>query len=76
MPPLTLDRERIALQIRAVVVPYRLEQERRDPEACESYRGRARPLLDYLDDAVGPHPDLQAALAAARAELGLDASRH
>ena len=67
-----LERERIALQIEAVVVPYRIEQERSDPEVCESYRGRARDLLDYLDGAVGPYPDLQEALGAARAELGLD----
>ena len=72
MPTSALERERIALQIKAVVGPYRIEQERSDPEACEKYRGRARDLLDSLDGAVGPFPDLQEALRAARAELGLD----
>lgn len=69
MESVELERERIALLIQAVVVPYRIELERNDPEVCAMYRGRAHALLDYLNEAVVPYPDLQDSLAAARAEL-------
>ena len=74
MEEVTMERERIALQIQAVVVPYRIELERNDRDVCELYRVRAHALLNYLDAAVGPYPDLQDALAAARAELVSDMS--
>ena len=66
-----LERERIELQIRAVVVPFRIERELRDQDVRKDFRRRARELLDHLDAAVGPYPDLQEALGAARVELGL-----
>jgi len=72
MDSVMTQRQRIALQIRAVVVPYRIEQERNDREVCEMFRVRAHALLNYLDAAVGPYPDLQDALAAARTELASD----
>lgn len=63
------ERKRIALQIRAVVVPYRIAQERQNPAVSDSFRARANMLLDTLEHAVEPHRDLQISLAAARAEL-------
>jgi hypothetical protein len=65
------ERERIALQIQAVVAPYRDHLVTDDPAVCDGYRLRARSLLDGLDTAVVPFPDLLASLSAARAELEL-----
>ena len=62
--------ERIALQIQAVVGPYD-ESVRDDVWARAEYRLRARPLLDSLDVAARPFPDLQDRLVAARAEPNL-----
>lgn len=64
-----LERKRIALQILAVMVPWRHELPQMDPADCDMFRARAHALLNYLDVAVMPYPDLQDALAAARAEL-------
>ena len=66
-----LERARIALQIQAVVAPYRDHLVTDDPALCDGYRLRARSLLDGLDTAVVPFPDLRASLSAARAELEL-----
>jgi hypothetical protein len=68
----TSERERIALQIQAVVVPYRDAQVRSDSRICAGYRLRAGTLLDGLDSAAQPFPDLQDRLFAARAELELE----
>ena len=68
---MTSERERIALQIQAVVVPYHDEAVTEDSEIRAGYRLRATDLLDRLDTAVLPFPDLRARLSAARAELGL-----
>ena len=65
------ERARIALQIQAVVVPYRDQLVTDDPAVCDGYRLRARSLLDGLDTAIVPFPDLRARLSAARVELGL-----
>ena len=65
------ERARIALQIQAVVVPYRDHLVTDDPDVCDGYRLRSRSLLDGLDTAVVPFPDLRASLSAARAELEL-----
>ena len=62
--------ERIALEIRAVVEPYD-EAVRDDVGAGAEYRLRAQSLLDRLDVAARPFPDLQDKLVAARAELSL-----
>lgn len=64
-----MERKRIALQILAVVVPWRHELPQMDPADRDLFRVRAHALLNYLDVAVMPYPDLQDALAAARAEL-------
>ena len=62
------ERERIVLEIRAVVEPYE-EAVRDGVEAGAEYRLRAQPLLDRLEVAARPFPDLQDKLVAARAEL-------
>lgn len=69
---MTSERERIALQIQAVVVADCDARDARDePRMCEAYRQRAAGLLDGLDAAAQPFPDLQARLAAVRAQLKL-----
>ncbi len=62
--------ERIALQIQAVVEPYD-ESVQDHVWARAAYRLRARTLLDDLDVAARPFPDLQDRLSAARAALNL-----
>jgi hypothetical protein len=68
------DRRRIALQILAVVAPWRDARPDMDQEECEQFRVRGQALLNYLDVAVLPYPDLRAALAAARLELASERS--
>ena len=65
------ERERIALQIQAVVAPYRDHLVTEDTEVRDGYRLRATILLDGLDIAALPFPDLRDRLFAARAELEL-----
>jgi len=64
-----LDRRRIALQIRAVRVTFRIEQPRGSPETMEAFRSRAMELLNGLETAVRPFPELARALDEARAEI-------
>lgn len=64
-----MERRRISLQILAVVVPWRDALRDLDVEECELFRVRGHALLNYLDVAVMPYPDLQDELAAARSEL-------
>ena len=66
-----MNRRRIELQIRAVVVTYRLEQRRRDDSTMEAFRSRARSILEALDAEVQDHPDLAARLLEARRELSI-----
>ena len=66
-----MDRRHIELQIRAVVVTYRIERRRRDAPTMEAFGARARVILDGLDAEVEAHPDLAARLREAREELGL-----
>ncbi len=66
------ERERIALQIRAVVAPYRDHLVTDDPVICDGYRMRACRLLDGLEMAARDFPDLQGSLSAARAELDIE----
>ena len=51
------------------MVTYRVEQRRRDSPTMTAFRIHARLLLDGLDEAVRPYPDLQARLDEARREL-------
>lgn len=59
------------MQIRAIMVPYRIEVRRQDPATMEQVRQRARSLLDGLGEAVLPFPDLEARLVEARQELDM-----
>ena len=64
-----MDRRRIALQIRAVRVTFSIERSRSSPETMDAFRSRARELLDGLDEAVRPFPELERSLAEARSEV-------
>ena len=64
-----MDRRRIELQLRAVIVTYRIELRRRDSQTMEEFREHAHSLLRTLEAEVQPHPDLQAALAEVRREI-------
>jgi hypothetical protein len=64
-----VDRRRIEMQIRAVIVPYRIEARRRDSLTLLEFRKRAISILATLEDAASSHPDLAARLSAARHEL-------
>ena len=66
-----MDRRHIELQIRAVVVTYRVEQRRRDASTMEAFSARARGILDGLGAEIEAHPDLAERLREAREELGL-----
>jgi hypothetical protein len=63
-----MDRRRIELQIRAIVVPFRIERRRRDSPTMEEFRARA-PILDGIEDEAGRYPELEALLIGARREL-------
>jgi hypothetical protein len=64
-----VDRHRIEMQIRVVVVTYRAEQRRRDAATMEEFRDRARSIFDRLTEEVRLYPDLEARLLQARNEL-------
>jgi hypothetical protein len=70
-----VDRRRVELQLRAILLTYRVEHRRRDSSTMREFRERAHALLDGLEQAVRPYPDLTAAIDAARQELdGADSS--
>ena len=64
-----MDRRRIELQIRAVLVTYRIERGRRDAPTMQLFLGRATALLDGIGAEVQAYPDLAARLLDARQEL-------
>ncbi len=64
-----MERRHIELQLRAVLVTYRIELKRRDSATMAIFRARALSLLEGLGDEMAPHPDLQDALRDARREL-------
>jgi hypothetical protein len=64
-----VNRRRIDMQIRAVLVTYRVERRRRDAPTMDAFRDRARALLDELEGEVRQYPDLAARLLEARQEL-------
>ena len=70
---IAVDRHRIEMQIRAVMVPYRIEARRRDSLTMHQFRVRARSILGALEDAARPYPDLAARLSEACEELDDDA---
>jgi len=67
-----MDRRRIALQIQAILLPYRVERRRRDSRVMEQFRERAQALLNDLDESVGTDTELRQALSDARRELESD----
>ena len=67
-----MDRRRIALQIQAILLPYRVERRRRDSRVMEQFRERARVLLNDLDESAGTDAELRRALSDARRELESD----
>jgi hypothetical protein len=67
-----LDRRRVGLQIRAILVPYRVERRRRDGVTMHEFRLRARQMIDALEPRVRADPELQRALSDARAEIDAD----
>ena len=67
-----LDRRRIALQIRAILIPFRVERQRRDTATMEQFRLRARRMMDALEERVEADPELRKALADARREIDAD----
>ena len=67
-----LDRRRIALQIRAILIPFRVERQRSDSATMEQFRLRARQMMDALDERVEADPELRKALADARREIDAD----
>ena len=64
-----MDRRLIELQIRAVMVTFRIERRRRDGPTMAAFGARARAILSGLDAEVLDHPDLGARLIEARQEL-------
>lgn len=64
-----LDKRRVALQIRAILVMFRAEERRPDSETMRDVRSRTRQLLDELEEAVQPYPDLQDELSEARRQV-------
>jgi hypothetical protein len=67
-----MDRRRIALQIQAILLPYRVERRRRNSRVMEQFRERAHVLLNGLDESVGTDAELRHALSDARRELDSD----
>jgi hypothetical protein len=64
-----MDRRHIALQIQAILVPYRIERRRRDSRVMEQFRERAHSLLNDLDESLGTDTELRQAVSDARREL-------
>jgi hypothetical protein len=66
-----MDRHRIELQIRAVLVSYRAEAARRDGASLAAVRRRAGEIFALVDAQVRDDPELRTALDDARREIGI-----
>ena len=64
-----VNRRRVQLQIKLILVTYRIERRRRDAATIEAFRERARSLLNELESETAGQADLDASLAEARREL-------
>lgn len=64
-----MDRRQIELQIDAILIPFRIERNRRDSATMASFRARAHSILDGVEQDARKHPDLEARLVDARREL-------
>jgi hypothetical protein len=69
-----LDRRRFELQMRAILVMYRIEGRARNHVTMDRFRVRAHQLLDELDAELGTHSDLRGRVAEVRAEIDADES--
>jgi hypothetical protein len=58
--------------MRAILVTFRIERRARNSASMERFRERAHQLLDDMDEAAAPHPDLREKVADARAEIDGD----
>ena len=67
-----MDKRRVALQIRAILVPYRVERQRRDSATMEQFRLRAKQMIEALEENVEGDPELTKALTDARREIDAD----
>jgi hypothetical protein len=67
-----LDRRKFELQIRAILVTFRIEHRARNSTTMERFRERAHHLLDELDRAAAPHPDLREKVTDARSVIDGD----
>ncbi|MBA2634014.1 MAG: hypothetical protein H0U86_13625 [Chloroflexi bacterium] len=61
------------LQIRAILIPYRVELRRRDGATMRAFRLRAHQMMDTLEASVSADPELRQALSDAREEIDADA---
>ena len=66
-----MNRRRVELQIRAVLVTFRIEQRRRDSPVMEEFRRRANAIMDSLEDQSDGDPDLLLRISDARRELAV-----
>ena len=60
---------RVALQIRAILVSFRIEQGRMDADVMEEFRRRAEAILVGMEEEAGNNAGLLAEIEIARAEL-------
>jgi hypothetical protein len=67
-----LDRRKVELQIRAILVTYRIERRAPNSVTMAGFRVRAHQLLDEMDAAVALRPDLRGQVEKARAEIDAD----
>jgi vacuolar-type H+-ATPase subunit E/Vma4 len=67
-----MDRRRIELQIRAIVVTFRAEKRRRSGEVMSGYRERAHELLNNMEESAREYPDLLERIQEVRIELDRD----
>lgn len=65
----SMDRRQIELQIRAIVVSYRIERRRQDGSTMDGFRARARTILDAIEADARRYPDLEARMVETRDEL-------
>ena len=68
-----LERKQAARQILIVLVTYRAEARRGDPEIMRSLRQRSEEILTDLEPVIGDDADLRAMLDDARAEVAAPA---
>ena len=67
-----MNRRRFELQMRAILVMYRIERRARNRVTMDRFRVRAHQLLDELDAAAAADPDLRGEVAEVRAAIDAD----